>query len=578
MKAIFKKIVTLMRNAFEKIFGLFKKIFTSKLFKSIGSIFKTILSKLLLIPLSLKKLSNYPPLSWIKKIIMPGWRFVSTYLNTALTFSVSLFGKLHLGRIKGAVESLQIFFEPEYITGLNYDSTTISAVRVASSLKGTVIDRTAISPVKTPDKMTWELIEFARREGLEDNTLYTCLPASKATIRQIPIHIENVKKLDKIIKYQMEPYIPFPIDDMVIDFLPSNKSDKVLTAGVENAVLSEHIDNLAQAGLETKTISIDDIALITLFHHASGLDNTVANALIHFHHDKTTLLIIKEGQLMFIRVLAPNKENHDSIKETLNIFTLENPEDTIQQILITGYPNVDNILAEKISSHLDIPTSAWKPFDQLTHNLGKLDEDSQMRLSVPLGLALSGSNSKGKVFDLRKESFAIKSFVALKKHFLFSGYAALVFLVLFTFSTYQKLYIYKKKNAKLQDDMRQVYVQAFPGAKPVKGQELAQMKQKLDEEAKYKVLDSLGDGNNVLSKLMQLTQIFSGVNGLIIHQLSIEGYDIKLYGSGPSFEMVDRLKQALERNNAFHNVKLLDAKMNKREKNVRFNFSLERAR
>ncbi|MBW1848053.1 MAG: hypothetical protein JRJ27_13125, partial [Deltaproteobacteria bacterium] len=400
MKSFFKKLSDFIIKIFKKILNLFKRIFTSKFFKRIGSFFTAIPSKAGLIPVFLRKISTYPPLSWVKKNTLPVWRFVSKYLNIALNSSINLLGKLRLGRVKGAVESLQIFFQPEYTTGLTFNNSYISAVRVASSLKGMVIDHTAVSPVKKPNQMTWELIEFARSEGFEDNALYTCLPASKATIRQIPIPIENVRKLSRIIKYQMEPYVPSPIDDMVIDFLPSNKSDKVLTAGVEKNTLSDHIENLAQAGLETQTVSLDDIALITLFHHAGGLDNSLANVVIHFSDEKTTVMILKESQLMFIRLLAPNKENYDSIKETLNLFELENPEDALHHILITGYPGVNETLADKIKSKLNISISVWKPFDRLTHNLGQLDTDTQARLSVSLGLALSGSNSKGKVFDL----------------------------------------------------------------------------------------------------------------------------------------------------------------------------------
>jgi len=576
MKSFFNKILVFFKKIFEKISILFKRIFASRFFKHIGLFFKAIPSKAGLIPVFLRKISNYPPLSWIKKITFPVWRFVSKYLNIVLNSSIELLGKLRLGRIKGAVESLQIFFQPEYITGLTFNNNFISAVRVANSLKGTFIDHTAVSPVKKPDQMTWELIEFSRSEGLEDNILFTCLPASKATIRQIPIPIENVRKLSRIIKYQMEPYVPFPIDDMVIDFLPSDKNDKVLTAGVEKNILSDHMDNLAQAGLEPQTVSLDDIALITLFHHASGLDNSLASAVIHFNDEKTTVMIIKDGQLLFIRVLAPEKKNYGSIKETLNLFNLENSDDTLNHILITGYPSVDETLAEKLKSKLGIPVSVWKPFDQLTHDLGKLDTDTQTRLSVPLGLALSGLNSKGKVFDLRKESFAIKSFITLKKFFLYAAYASLVLLFLFTLSTYQNLFVYKNKNIQLQKDMKQIYVQAFPEAKPVKGQELAQMKQKVNEEAKYKVLDRIGNGNTVLSALNLLTVTFSQIEGLIIHQLSIEGNDIKLYGSAPSFETIDRLKQTLESNTVFQAVKLLDAKKDKREKTIRFNIALEK--
>lgn len=576
LKDFFKKLSHFFGKIFKKIFDFFKRIVTSRLLKRVGSFFKGIPSKTVVFSDFFKTVSNYPPVSWFKKFTSPAMKIGSKYLNIALNISIQLLGKLRLGKVKDAVESLQIFFQPDYITGLTYNGNTISAVRVSSSLKGTMVDHTAIMPVKDPDNMTWELIEFARREEIDDDTLITCLSSSEATIRHIPIPIENVRKLSKIIKYQMEPYVPFPIDDMIIDFLPATSGNKVLTVGVERSVLSEHIELLAQAGLDPQTISLDDVALINLFHHTQSDQSAEASAIVHFCDDKTTVMVVKEKQLLFIRVLAPNKANPDAIKETLNIYALEYPDDIIDNIFIIGYPDVHEQLAKKMMAELGLSVSVWRPFDTINHQQGEMDADTQAKLSVPFGLALNGSNNRGKRFDLRKELFAIKNLITLKRFFLYAAYASLVLLILFTISSYIKLSALKHRSVQLQEDMKRIYVQAFPGAKPVKGTELKQMEQKINQEAKYKVLDSLGNGNTILRSITLLTQTFSKFQDIIIYQLSIEGYEIKLYGSAQSFETVDRLKKSLESDTSFQTIKLLDAKKNKRDKTIQFNFLLEK--
>ena len=110
MKSFFKKLSDFFIKIFEKILNLFKRIFTSRFFKRIGSFFKAIPSKAGLIPVFLRKISNYPPLSWVKKNTLPVWRFVSKYLNIALTFSINLLGKLRLGQSILAWDSVALTF------------------------------------------------------------------------------------------------------------------------------------------------------------------------------------------------------------------------------------------------------------------------------------------------------------------------------------------------------------------------------------------------------------------------------------------------------------------------------------
>ena len=63
-----------------------------------------------------------------------------------------------------------------------------------------------------------------------------------------------------------------------------------------------------------------------------------------------------------------------------------------------------------------------------------------------------------------------------------------------------------------------------------------------------------------------------------IDNLSLEGKDIRLDGRTSSFEAVDRLTNRLNKSGDFKNIKLVGAKMDKRENAVTFNFALEKNR
>jgi Tfp pilus assembly protein PilN len=76
--------------------------------------------------------------------------------------------------------------------------------------------------------------------------------------------------------------------------------------------------------------------------------------------------------------------------------------------------------------------------------------------------------------------------------------------------------------------------------------------------------------------LLRLTRIISEDPEVQIDNLSLEGKDIRLDGRTASFEAVDRLTNRLNKSDSFKNIKLVGAKMDRRENAVTFNFALEK--
>jgi len=60
-----------------------------------------------------------------------------------------------------------------------------------------------------------------------------------------------------------------------------------------------------------------------------------------------------------------------------------------------------------------------------------------------------------------------------------------------------------------------------------------------------------------------------------IENLLIDGNKVEIEGYAPSFEAVDELEKALKRNHMFKTIKLVSAKTNKREKGIRFDFTIQ---
>ncbi len=468
---------------------------------------------------------------------------------------------------------------PKYLVGLEVNPHFIGAVQIFNSLKGPEIHKIAFRKVSNPERINQGLRSLFFTENLKDETLITCIPTSRAIVRHIPLPIHNLKKLKKIMKYQMEPHVPDPIYDTIVDFVVPEGGEDILTFGVPKRYMSEHLEALSQADLEPGVVSLDNIALFYLYINNNPVESDQPVSIINFGERENVVQIIHGKRLDFIRVLPDGTGHMDDLIDTFNLYLLKKPDPPLGEILLTGQrANAD--MAETLSSRTNCEVSLWRPFEKIKHPLGDIEEDLQSRLSVPLGLAISLVPQSSKIFDLRKEEFTLKTTINLKRMLAFTMAGILLLVGLFTFNVFQKLYIKETYYAELKEDMKAVFIGAFPKAKNIiKGRELAQMNQKMEQEVeRSRWLEDVTGERRVLDPLLVVSKTVSGFPDAKIENLSVEEKKIRLDGQISSFEMVDKLEKSLSGTGFFKDIKLVGAKMDKKGAAVKFNFVMERNR
>jgi general secretion pathway protein L len=464
------------------------------------------------------------------------------------------------------------FLKPKYVVGLQVKEGFIGAVQVFNGMKGPEVDKAAFREISNPDQVQEELKAFLEEEDFKTEMVISALPASQALMREINLTLDNPKILQKIIKFQMEPYVPVSIEEMIVDFLDPAPGGSVPAFGVEKKHLADHLALLAGAGIDPDIVTIDGLALLHLYLYKYGDQSEQPVAIVYLDRGSTLVEIVYQGRPDFFRIFADGKQGMDQITDTLQLYKLKRPAATLSEILITGIAPDDTDMVQAIESKAGVKTSLWRPFD---------DPLFQPRLSIPLGLALSAAQPSLRLVNLRKEEFVPKSHVDLRKMFLFSASALLLLAVLLTANVYQKVYYLEKQHQALQNQVRQVFIQTFPEAvqRIPKGQELVLLERKIaDETGQNQGLEEATGREKTLDVLLKLTKVISQDPEVQIENLSLEGKDIRLDGRTSSFETVDRLTNRLTKSGDFKNIKLVGAKMDKRENAVTFNFALEENR
>ncbi len=466
---------------------------------------------------------------------------------------------------------------PRTVVGLQVTATSVNLVKVVNTLKGPEIAEVNSTEVEGPENRVDRLRSMFHQPDLKYDLLVTSIPSVYGSFRRISVPFQNRGKLDKIIRYQMEPYIPAPIDGVLVDYLPAGNDGSVVAVGLEKKILKHHLELLRSAGLEPDMVLLDEAALFSLYG-ASLQRNEGGHpaAIIHFGEESVGIQIVQRDAVKFVRILPESRNILSSIGDTLNIYSLQEGSVPPDDILLIGEHPSERGLAKSIGDITGIRVTAWRPWERFRHRSGDTFQWNPVRFAVPLGAAVSPSTGTSRPFNFRKEEFSIQSAVDLRRKIGTVLVLLLVLAGMLTFHLYQKEHIQKKKYGEIRNRMGSVFLATFPGtAQLVKGRELAQMEQKMiQERTRLAWVTEAEEGSSVLEILRLMTDRMARFPGLYLENFSIDGKKIEIEGNAANFEMVDKLKEAFQENKAFSTVKLAGAKTTRQEGKVQFHMML----
>jgi type IV pilus assembly protein PilM len=160
---------------------------------------------------------------------------------------------------------------------------SLRALAVRPTPPGAVADGQIVEP---------QAVAAEIRAGLADarirNKMVVSAVADQAAItRIISVPRMTMKELDEAIKWEAERYIPFPIDEVVLDYDtldPEGKESsdgqmEVMIAAAQQEVIARQVETIRLAGLEPTIIDIKPLAAI----------RALKGSLLGQHLSKTTL-------------------------------------------------------------------------------------------------------------------------------------------------------------------------------------------------------------------------------------------------------------------------------------------------
>jgi general secretion pathway protein L len=529
---------------------------------------------------------------------------------------------------------------PEKILGLDIGTDSIKAVQVTGGARDPRITDFATIGVKGEEGLEHALKAIFEDERFRSDTTIASMDSASFFYRNVKIPFGDPKKIRKIVSFELEPFLPFPIEQLLVDYMIVSQGDKteILTAAIERDKIRSYLEMLQTYRIEPKIVDVDSVPLavsiIEKTDEADGIVLDIGNlrtTLVHWK-DKTIHLVrsLPFGGHDITRAIADQLHidlvdaerlkrslgetasrderigigQGSEISETLDINIVKdiankalvrlcvmvnntmrafsaqhNYDDRPAKVYLNGGVVLVSEAKEIISRSLE--TSAVYVDIQSNIPFQLKGENSKERwcpeiMNNALALALRG-HKKGAGFNFRQEEFEIRgNLIRYKKEAVNLAVALAVIVVCMVANASTDFYLLKKKYEKLDSAITQVFKDTLPDIKRIVNP-VQQLKVRISEEKSKKGLLSGSTGETGVMDLLRDISIFiPDAMDFKIDTIVFDPDMVQINGDTDNFNTVDSIKNGLQKSLYFGSVDISSAKLDSSGTRVEFKLILSR--
>ncbi len=302
-------------------------------------------------------------------------------------------------------------FKGRVVTGLDIGATSIKIAQLERKPQGLK----AVNLICVEVDSSTSIVEKLRGilKDIRVDTLISAIPRHLATVRYLTLPSKDEGEIREMIGFEAERYLPFPLDEVELDFQvigtnPEGDSEILLVA-VRKDAIEHHLDPIHQVGLEPEILDLSSLALFNSFLFSEDFKGKGVTALIDIGRETSEINIMRDGMLRFTRSAALggkdlNKATQEElirrwsnhlvaeIRRSIAAYKTEPYGAEIDKLLLSGgganLKNLDRLLEEQLGVEVQI----LNPLQRIEVEDPSLKEPSiASRLAIAVGLALRGN-------------------------------------------------------------------------------------------------------------------------------------------------------------------------------------------
>ncbi len=340
-----------------------------------------------------------------------------------------------------------MFGKKKSLVGLDIGSTEVKAIEVTEVGDQLKITGFGAAAIESKDAVQDTIADVLRNAGIRTKRVATAVSGRAVIVRYLSMVKMAEEDLSSALRYEADKYIPFQVDEVVLDpaILPDfddsatdgeGNEMRVLLVAAKQNLIDEHLDLLNGLGLVPMFIDVDTFALgnafvLNLLNSPRVEDEEKVIALVDVGAMKTNINILKNNTSYFSReiYLAGNdfteaiarrlgvdaeeanqmKKSHEGKEETIEESILpiiddlgneihlsfdyyENQYDReIDEIYLSGGSSMLPGLRGTLERVFDRRLYSWDPTENLEAKEDKVDveqmKERSAQLSISMGLA-----------------------------------------------------------------------------------------------------------------------------------------------------------------------------------------------
>lgn len=499
---------------------------------------------------------------------------------------------------------------PGKLLGLDISEDSITAVQVKSVLKGYQVTACAMAKIEENGGMENALKGILDQNDLKSDFYLASIPGTQISCRNLQMPFKDPKKIRQTLPFEIETMVPFPIDDVMIDFGIIDRSDQseILAVSIKKKFVSEYLAQLQSCEIDPDILDIRCMPIISWLLKQEGTHDN--GLLLDIEKKITTMVLYAKRNIVLMRTFAinadpiafsmtkdidgddANTQAFEQIKpairslprivqNTIHAFNWQrNKVFSPEKVYFTGidvfYPQTENILSELF----DIPA---EQVDLSKDKRIRMNDDivqiwDPKRMNTALAFAVRDAK-KGRGFNFRKDEFKKEKHRSrLKKELQKAGIFLTIILSFLAVDVGVDYYLMKKRYSMLDQKITDVFRHTFPDVKRIMDP-IQQMKVKIDEIKKPLISEpSKGSNVRVLDVLRDISQRTPRSLDVHVTHMAIDPDTVRISGRTDTFNTVDSIKTGLMPSKYFDTITISSANLDQKTKKIRFEMKLQRAR
>jgi len=478
------------------------------------------------------------------------------------------------------------------VLGIDIRKDAVSAVLVTTSLRENRIDAHAHIPLpdsaedenhfKTALHALWHEVDPAGCDCV------VSIPADHFSYRILQVPFKDAKKIRMVLPFELEPTVPYPVDDLVIDFVDLQSAglsdqSQIIAVAVPRSELSPYIESLAEFKIDPEMITIS--GLPTAMCLAKQTDPGEDQLFLEISKASNSLFIIRNGRLQLIRSF-PNPAAADNRAGILGAFvrrTLAAYDEFSQtefqplDMLVTGAGLNGAAFESDVSGALNFPVKRLNFAERLNIPLSSENLKPWNPALMDNALALTLMEIEGiKGLNFHKGQFAAKKFLLKnKKNVIRTGILAAAVLVLLFFNIISEYYTLNHQLDNVNHQITAIFQETFPEVKRIVDP-FQQMQVKVQEVKKNAVIQTATTPHiRSIDILDSISKSIPQSIVLDVTRMVISPETVLIAGNTDTFKSVDDIKSRLEQVEYFKKVTISSSNTDRSGKEVRFQLKVE---